>query len=209
MASKLLKALVKYKRLVEWCEEELWQPCQAYHNDGHALSISYFDEHLFGFLVREGLELSPLQFHVPKERIDSDLKYHHIPYVAIETTLFDGRGHDSRDIIASYDRVRQLARELEAPEACFVVFNLWQDGRLRFGETTKEIFTLSQEGLRVQIVVVQVAPAPWPADIAENIEFRLNEDSDLEMLPADDRQFAALWSVLESSERVHQQRDNC
>ena len=108
MTSELLQALVKYKRLVEWCEEELWEPCQAYHDSGHTLSISYFDNHLFRFLIREGLELSPRQFHVSQLRIDSSLKYHYIPYQAIETTLFDGCGHDGRLVIESYDRARNL-----------------------------------------------------------------------------------------------------
>lgn len=82
-----------------------------------------------------------------------------------------------------------------------MVFSLWDDGRLRFEKTIKEIFTLSQGGLHVHVIVVQVAPVPWPADTAENVEFRLNEESDLEMLPADDRPFAVVWRVMESSER--------
>ena len=201
MTSELLQALVKYKRLVEWCEEELWEPCQAYHDSGHTLSISYFDNHLFRFLIREGLELSPRQFHVSQLRIDSSLKYHYIPYQAIETTLFDGCGHDGRLVIESYDRARNLARELNATEACLVVFNLWTNGRLRFEQTTKEVFTLREEGLQIHVVAVQVAPGPWPADIAENVDFRLNEKSALEVIPADDRPLAAIRRVLESSER--------
>ena len=104
-------------------------------------------------------------------------------------------------MIESYDRARNLARELNATEACLVVFNLWTNGRLRFEQTTKEVFTLREEGLQIHVVAVQVAPGPWPADIAENVDFRLNEKSALEVIPADDRPLAAIRRVLESSER--------
>lgn len=171
---QILPALLKYKRLVEWTANELSAAMKS--EKPESLKESFLEDHLYRFLMTEGLWFTPKQLQLKNGRADLALYNGSIP-IPVEVKPFDNSRRGRNSIKQGFNQALDYAENVQSPVGYLVVFNLRSEGRLKFGELVKTEAPFFDYGSkRIFVVPVQVADIASPSQRQPEDFFFSRED---------------------------------
>ena len=157
---QLLPVLLKYKRLMEWLPNELSDAVDVGGAD--SIDEEMVENHLYDFLMREGLWFTPKQLKLSNGRADLGIHSDDASPIPVEVKPFGGRGRGKNTVKQGFSQALDYAESLQSPVGYLVVFNLRGEGRLQFGHGATEAPFFDYGAKRIFILPIQIAVLASP-----------------------------------------------
>ena len=121
---------------MEWLPNELSDAVDVGGAD--SIDEEMVENHLYDFLMREGLWFTPKQLKLSNGRADLGIHSDDASPIPVEVKPFGGRGRGKNTVKQGFSQALDYAESLQSPVGYLVVFNLRGEGRLQFGHGATE-----------------------------------------------------------------------